>query len=50
LLVAGLREGTMFLLENGKIQLIGSVKARIFKKNHQPTELGEHDDFSFLLK
>ena len=48
--VAGLREGTMFLLENGKIQLIGPRKARIFKKNHQPLELGEHDDFSFLLK
>jgi dipeptidase E len=48
--VAGLREGTMLLLENGKIKLIGPRKARIFKKNHQPLELGEHDDFSFLLK
>jgi dipeptidase E len=48
--IAGLREGTMFLLENGKIQLIGPRKARIFKKNHQPLELGEQDDFSFLLK
>jgi dipeptidase E len=48
--VAGLREGTMFLIEDNFIKLIGSRKARIFKKNHLPLELGENDDFSFLLK
>jgi dipeptidase E len=48
--VAGLREGTMFLIEDRKIQLIGPRKARIFRKNQQPLELGENDDFSFLLK
>lgn len=48
--VAGLREGTMFLLENGNIRLIGPRKARIFKKGHLPLELGENDDFRFLLK
>jgi dipeptidase E len=48
--VAGLREGTMFLIENGSIRLIGPRKARIFKKNHLPLELGDNDDFRFLLK
>jgi dipeptidase E len=48
--VAGLREGTMFLIEGEKIQLIGPRKARIFKKKHLPLELGDNDDFSFLFK
>ena len=48
--VAGLREGTMFLIEGHNISLIGSRKARIFKKGHKPAELGENDDFSFLFK
>jgi len=48
--VAGLREGTMFIIENGKIGLFGPRKTRIFKKNQVPLELGENDDFSFLLK
>jgi len=48
--VTGLREGTMFLIEGTDISLIGPRKARVFKKNHQPFELGEGDDFSFLFK
>jgi dipeptidase E len=48
--VAGLREGTMFLIEGPDIRLIGPRKARVFKKGHQPLELGENDDFRFLLK
>ncbi|HUV00326.1 MAG TPA: dipeptidase PepE [Bacteroidales bacterium] len=48
--VAGLREGTMFLIENNKIRLIGPRKARVFKKGHVPGEFGEDDDFSFLFK
>jgi len=48
--VAGLREGTMFLIENGKISLAGPRKARVFRKSCQPLELGEGDDFSFLFK
>ena len=48
--VAGLREGTMLLIEDYAIRLIGPRKARIFRKGHQPLELGEKDDFSFLLK
>jgi len=48
--VAGLREGTMFLIEGSDIRLIGPRKARVFKKDHQTMELGEGDDFSFLFK
>jgi len=48
--VAGLREGTMFLIDGQYISLIGPRKARIFKKDHQPLELGENDDFRFLFK
>jgi dipeptidase E len=48
--VAGLREGTMFLVEGNKLRLTGPRKARIFKKGSLPLELGENDDFSFLLK
>jgi len=48
--VVGLREGTMLLVENGKIRLTGPRKARIFKKGSLPAELGAADDFSFLLQ
>ncbi len=48
--VTGLREGTMFLIENREISLIGRRNVRIFKKDHQPLELGENDDFRFLFK
>jgi dipeptidase E len=48
--VAGLREGTMFIIEGADIRLSGPRKARIFRKDHEPLELGEGDDFSFLFK
>jgi len=48
--VAGLREGTMLLIEEDKLRLIGPRKARIFKKGQLPLELGDNDDFSFLYK
>jgi dipeptidase E len=48
--VTGLREGTMFLIEDRDISLIGPRNARIFKKDHQPLELGDNDDFRFLFK
>lgn len=48
--VAGLREGTMFIIEGRDIRLSGPRKARIFRKDHEPLELGEGDDFSFLFK
>jgi len=44
-----LREGTMLWIEEERIRLIGPRKARIFKKNRKPQELGPEDDFSFLL-
>jgi dipeptidase E len=47
--VIGLREGTMLLVEKRKMRLIGPRKARIFRKGSLPVELGNGDDFSFLL-
>lgn len=47
--VVGLREGTMFLVEDGSMQLIGPRPARIFKKDMEPYELESGSDFSFLL-
>ena len=49
LYVAGLREGTLLIIENNKIKLAGPRKIRIFKKGMQPVELGNDDDLSFLL-
>jgi dipeptidase E len=48
--VAGLREGTMFKLENKNLSLIGDRNCRIFKKGATPVELSSKDDFNFLLK
>ncbi len=50
LFVVGLREGTMLRLEGTRLSLVGERTARIFKKGHIPVELGQKDDFSFLLK
>jgi dipeptidase E len=47
--VVGLREGTMFRVEDGKMNLIGSRTARIFRKGNTPAELSSAEDFSFLL-
>ncbi len=47
--VVGLREGTMLLLEDGDLVLIGNRKARIFKYGQEPQELSNEDDFNFLL-
>ncbi len=47
--VVGLREGTMLLVEDDSIKLIGKRNARIFKHGKQPVELKPTDDFSFLL-
>ena len=49
LYVTGLREGTMFKLENEKLELIGDRQCRIFKKGKNPFELSAGDDFNFLL-
>jgi dipeptidase E len=50
LFVAGLREGTMLLLENRKLSLLGSRTMRIFKKGVATHEMSPGDDLSFLLK
>jgi dipeptidase E len=49
LVVVGLREGTLLIIENDNIKLAGPRKARIFRKGVEPKELGSDDDFSFLL-
>jgi len=48
--VAGLREGTMLLYDNGKLTLTGPRKMRVFKKGRMPQEFSPEDDLSFLLK
>jgi dipeptidase E len=48
--VAGLREGTMLVLDNSRIKLVGPRKIRIFKKGLTPVEMGAGDDLSLLLK
>jgi dipeptidase E len=47
--VVGLREGTMFRVENGRIELLGPRAARIFRKDSEPLELEPGADFSFLI-
>lgn len=49
LYVVGLREGTMLVQYEQKLTLVGPRKARIFRKENDPVELSESDDFSFLL-
>lgn len=48
--VVGLREGTMLLLDNDDLALIGNRKARIFKYDQEPLELSDEDDFNFLIQ
>ena len=48
--VTGLREATMFLVENNNIKLIGDRQCRIFKNGIETYELSAKDDFNFLLK
>lgn len=48
--VVGLREGTMLILNNNKLELKGPRPARIFRKGSPPREISEADDLSFLLK
>jgi dipeptidase E len=47
--VLGLREGTMLLVEKGKMKLIGPRKARIFLRGNAPAEMSEGEDLTFLL-
>lgn len=47
--VAGLREGTMLLIENSEIKLVGNRNMRIFKKGKLPLEVRPGEDLAFLL-
>jgi dipeptidase E len=50
--VTGLREGMMFRIEDDRIKHEGvsDKTCRIFKYGQSPLELGNNDDFSYLLK
>ena len=47
--VAGLREGTAFIVEDGAIRLVGEAPCRIFRHGQAPRELDPGADVSFLL-
>lgn len=48
--VAGLREGCRFLIEDGKIKLIGEKTLRVFKYSEEITEYSSSDDLQFLMQ
>ena len=48
--VVGLREGSMLLLENNSLRLIGKRKVRIFRYGINVQELSSEDDLNFLLE
>jgi dipeptidase E len=50
LFVAGLREGTMLLLEEDRLRLYGNRNIRVFRKGSPPLEIGPDKDLSFLLR
>ena len=47
--VAGLREGCMFLIDNGNISLIGDRPLRVFRYGDTFREIHSEEDLSFLL-
>lgn len=47
--VAGLREGCMLLLENGRLTLKGPKPMRIFRYGEPAREVNAGDDLSFLM-
>jgi dipeptidase E len=48
--VVGLREGCIFLFEDGNLSLIGDKSVRVFKNGQKTVELNRDEDFNFLLK
>ncbi len=48
--VAGLREGCMFLVEDGRVSFIGSRPVRLFKYGEEPREMQPNEHFSQLLQ
>ncbi len=47
--VAGLREGTMLRIEEGRVSLIGPKNLRLFRAGMKPAELTPEDNLDFLL-
>lgn len=47
--VVGLREGSMLLVEDGNISLLGKKSLRVFKNGEEPHELSPGDDLDFLF-
>ncbi|MDR0725438.1 MAG: dipeptidase PepE [Prevotellaceae bacterium] len=48
--VAGLREGCIFVYEDGTLSLIGNKPVRVFRGGQKPIEVERDEDFNFLLK
>jgi dipeptidase E len=48
--VAGLREGTMLMVENKTVTLSGPRNIRIFRRGYAPMELSSANDLSFLIE
>ena len=48
--VAGLREGCLLLLEEGKLQLIGNKSLRLFQHGHKPVEFKPGSNLDILLE
>ncbi|MCA1757336.1 MAG: dipeptidase PepE [Bacteroidales bacterium] len=49
LYVAGLREGTLFKIEDSTVELIGPRPMRLFIKGTEPVEYNAGDNLSFLI-
>jgi dipeptidase E len=48
--VAGLREGCIFVFENGNLNLIGDKSVRVFRHGQKPVEIYATENFNFLLR
>ena len=46
--VLGLKEGSWLEIKNGKIILKGDLTAKLFRKNHTPTEITTGTELSFI--
>ena len=47
--VVGLREGSMLLVENGIINLLGEKTLKVFKFGSTPKEMKAGEDLDFLF-
>ncbi len=48
--VVGLREGTMFRFEDGRLRFLGDQPCRIFRRGQPFLEMGPTESFDFLLR